>query len=164
LNHSITSSAVASNVSGRCRVDRDARIKRRSTTKKIQTRHNRRHHSVGGNRYRGPFGRHKNSSGARVFDPLARASVEPSKRQGVTLRQLEEENSKLRKIVADLSLDKGISGRICLRSAKDAKDAESFERAHTRSRRSTTGRHERWRAGTTSIASDAAAAFAERTK
>jgi hypothetical protein len=35
--HSITSSAVASNVSGRCRVDRDARIKRRSTTKKIQT-------------------------------------------------------------------------------------------------------------------------------
>src|SRR5262249_45573689 len=103
--------------------------------------HNRRHHGVGGNRYRGPFGRHKNISGARVFDPLARASVEPSKRQGVTLRQLEEENSKLRKIVADLSLDKGISGRICLRSAKDAKDAESFERAHTRSRRSTTRRH-----------------------
>ena len=117
--------------------------------------HNRRHHGVGGNRYRGPFGRHKNSSGARLFDPLARASVEPSKRQGVTLRQLEEENSKLRKIVADLSLDKGISGRICLRSAKDAKDAESFERAHTRSRRSTTRRHERWRAPASSIMEEA---------
>ena len=45
--------------------------------------HNRRHHGVGGNRYRGPFGRHKNSSGARVFDPLVRARVEPSKRQRV---------------------------------------------------------------------------------
>jgi Glutathione S-transferase, N-terminal domain len=45
--------------------------------------HNRRHHGVGGNRYRRPFGRHKNSSGTRVFDPLARASIEPSKRQGV---------------------------------------------------------------------------------
>ena len=45
--------------------------------------HNRRHHGVGGNRYRRPFGRHKNSSEARVFDPQARASIEPSKRQGV---------------------------------------------------------------------------------
>src|SRR5215813_13914090 len=50
--------------------------------------HNRRHHGAGGNRYRQPFGRHKNSSEAPVFDPLARAGIEPSKRQGVrTARQ-----------------------------------------------------------------------------